>query len=320
MRWYKEVMKSVRTIASATHVHFTGESGFTYTFLPPKLVTPGKPIVIKDFDTERPVATFDGASIQSIAFSKDGKRVALGGNRDIKQGVQPVVDVYETATQRQLAQIRTDDIPKAMAFNPDGKQIVIGNREHSEIRKGSAALYEIESGKKTGDINTDNGTVRHLEFSPNGQKLALTVDRSNDGGYVPRHGAFILYDWPTQRRTFSACSDTSANLAFDPSGSKIVRKADGAEHFMRNLSSGRSFNLFLGHTKILRFSPDGNRLAALQENRILEICDLNTGHKSQLHLGDVRALPVSLAFTPAGQLAVGFNNQAVLIFDAPAAA
>jgi WD40 repeat protein len=98
---------------------------------------------------------------KSVAFSPDGKLLAIGGENGGK------LEIWDLKTEKQVHSIAADKSSLfCVAFNPDGKTIATGGTE-SEVK-----LWNVESGKFNGFLRGHSDQVHALSFSKEGKKLA----------------------------------------------------------------------------------------------------------------------------------------------------
>ncbi len=80
-------------------------------------------LVFWDLATEKIVQRFPIADVAccSVAFSRDGRRLALGGY------YKSIVQIYEVATAKEVARFRPHQGPAALAFSDDGRTLITGS-------------------------------------------------------------------------------------------------------------------------------------------------------------------------------------------------
>jgi WD40 repeat protein/tRNA A-37 threonylcarbamoyl transferase component Bud32 len=127
--------------------------------------------------------------VTDVAFSPDGKRlVATRFDRPTA--------VYDAATGRQTARIRTDSVSSAVAFDPDGKRVAVGTID------GKVGFFDATSGAAVGPKVDAGSAVWQAAFSPDGKLLAIAVDPNGVDGFYRqrRQGTVQIVDVESGQR------------------------------------------------------------------------------------------------------------------------
>jgi WD40 repeat protein len=145
-------------------------------------------------------AGFGGNGARDLAFSPDGKTVAVGGGNAVRlfdtatgqeqplagghhapisavrvaqdgktmlsRGGDGVVRRWDLTDGRELGQFREPAGTVGVAFSPDGKTVAFGCSD------ASIRLYDAETGKQRSQVKGHNGGSGTLTFSPDGKFLA----------------------------------------------------------------------------------------------------------------------------------------------------
>jgi WD40 repeat protein len=122
-------------------------------------------------------------SVQCIAFSWDGKRLATA-NED-------TVTIRELATGNEILKIDCySHVPASMTFSPDGKRLATGGSQQELGRGGSGIkLWDLATGQEILSLGDSRDIVAALAFSPNGKQLAAAIGVDFDTPLLqyPRH-------------------------------------------------------------------------------------------------------------------------------------
>jgi WD40 repeat protein len=168
----------------------------------------------------------------SVTVSRDGRWQARGGT--VHQGggggtSRGSVHVSEVATDRAVAELRTDDesqlslsrigyplIIERTDFSPDGRRLAGAGNE------GKVRIWDLESGKELRAFQTDQGEDIALTFSPDGERLVT-------GG----RGEIKVWDAGTGEEVLRlrAHTDRVTSLAFSPDARRLL--SSGSDRTVR---------------------------------------------------------------------------------------
>jgi WD40 repeat protein len=118
----------------------------------------------------------DSATYRCLAFSADGRSLALGGD----DAVIRILDM--PARQPRLLLTGHKGVVRTLSFSPDGKRLL------SSCQDRLAILWDLESGKPIRKMGgAGPGSVLMSAYSPDGESLAVTE-------CVPTNSPIVIYD------------------------------------------------------------------------------------------------------------------------------
>lgn len=248
-------------------------------------VVPGAPIP--------PAPTGVPGEARSLAFSPDGRRLALGL-------VDHRIAVFErTSTgDGSLFLLRGHEEPVlALAFSPDGRTLA------SAAWDRTVRLWDVERGILRGRLDHP-AEVWDVAFAPDGQLLASAGD---DGG--------LRLWWETaagiEGRLLARYPVRMYRIAFSPDGRWLAAAlADGTVRLWETGAGQESQVLVLGARAVraLAFSPDGRLLAAGDAEGRARLWSIPVG-EPQVEWQEAGDAFYSMAFSPQGRwLAAGLRS------------
>ncbi|HTU22390.1 MAG TPA: hypothetical protein VMG10_30400 [Gemmataceae bacterium] len=233
-------------------------------------------LLLRETATGRVLRRLEGAPVSTDVtdypvfgeFSPDATKVLFGNNRNYMRKVW----VYDVKTGKLLVEIKAENGTGNAAFSPDSRLVALANDD------GSVQLYDAVTGKAVHTLRSSKplpegeASHAHLSFSPNGDRLIVTVHNYSGDNYLQQptrvfdlsRGREIFRFYASSRTTRTAaelscmvCSPDGRLLAVAEKYSGTVRLIELASGTVRAEFSGHRFGV---HG--LTFSRDGKTLAS----------------------------------------------------------
>jgi WD40 repeat protein len=239
-----------------------------------------------------------GGSVNSVAFSPDGRLLASGSN-------DTTIKLWDVATGREVRTLTGHMLEvTSVAFSPDGRLLASGSCDYT------IKLWEVASGREVRTLTGHGGSVRSVAFSPDGRLLASGAD----------DGKIKLWEVATGRevRTLGTWWTLWVDsVAFSPDG-RLLASASGTEIRLWEVASGSLVRTLEGHTDPVRsvaFSPDGRLLASGSADETIKLWEVATGREVRTLMGHTDWVR-SVAFSPNGKLlASGSGDKTIKLWE-----
>jgi WD40 repeat protein len=198
----------------------------------------------------------------------------------------------------------------AMAFNPDGSQLVVGGYHELLVWDSTTASLKAR-------IANMPQRIFGLTFSPDGTSLAIA------GGAPGVSGEVRLVPWPAgpmreaASRVFATHDDVFFGVMFRPDGARLA--AVGTDGLVRvfETSTGSMRSKINGHADwvtAVSFSADGARIATASRDKTAKVFDAETG--SLLSTYSEHNAPVrAVVFSPDGKQVVSAGGNRARIWN-----
>lgn len=272
------------------------------------------------------------ASARAVAFSPDGRSLAVGG-------VGGILKLWDIATRspRQYFIGHTADVD-SVALSPDGR--LLG----SASLDGSAKVWDAETGRNITTLAGHTGSLLDVAFSPDGARLSTA---SIDGSakvwdaatgrellsllghkkavsatiFDPTGTTLFTSSWDGLVKRWDVASGHSGfvnSVAFDRDGRRLVTASADKTARIWDFASGRELHVLSGHTAEVRqavFSPDGRLVATASTDRTARIWEARTGR--QVHVLPAKTPLNAVAFSPGfgGLVATAGSDGSVVLWD-----
>src|SRR5215213_2961504 len=248
------------------------------------------------------------ARVTALAFSRDGKRLAVASGEPAKSGVVRLYAVDEKAAKFEPKGELTGpkDVQYALDFAPDQKTLATAGYDRI-IR-----LWDTDTLKVVRELKDHSDTIYGVAFSPDGKLLASgSADR-----------AVKVWDPATGRRlyTLGDSTDWVYALAWHPDGKRLA--AAGVDKTIRvweaGTDNGKLVNSVFAHTEPvtrLAYSRDGQFLYSVGEGKSVKKWDA-AKMVEKLAFPPQPDTVLSLALRPDGkQLAAGRFDGVLQLID-----
>ena len=256
------------------------------------------------------LATWQEETVTSAAWSPDGEALAIADQEEI--------NFYDPTTRQVLRTLypRSKEIIE-IAFSPDGKWLVSGNRRGEE-GSGYGSSIELWLGPDWMPMGILYGAPRALStiaFSPD-SKLFFTAYASPEF----QDNSVDFWNTATWKITDTLMTGTVLQIAISPNNKLLAVSPNRYAIKIRDMEEDEwLYNLhtsFTGAVNTMTFSPDGRTLATGHYDGLIRLWDMNTGQK--IREIETPAVVQSLAFNRDGRiLASGgsFEDSRIRLWD-----
>jgi WD40 repeat protein/formylglycine-generating enzyme required for sulfatase activity/serine/threonine protein kinase len=257
----------------------------------------------------QPVVISMGTAGNGLAFSPDGKTLAIG----TWNGVVWIVDLTADGPRRRHVLGREmppsgSYIVSSLAFSPNGKTLAV-----SVGNSGALQLWDVDTGKEVQPLTGPIGATHDVAFAPDDSILATA---SADG--VPRLwnpiSGQVTKHWPGP-------GDSTLSVAFSPDGQRLVTGGNDGDRKVRiwKLDADKEEHLFdpnIG-SPVVAFSPDGKQVySGSNHHPSLRRWAVETGAAEAFDVTGMSLMINDLSFSPDGRkLATSHGDNQARIWD-----
>ena len=251
-------------------------------------------IVPQNADQLEPLASWGLDAISDIAFSPDGRFLAVAAGNGIY--------LHDTRSRGAIDHFETDNPPEAIAFAPDSKLLATG------MSDGTVEIRRVADGQLLTSLIGHEAEVTSVSFSPDGEKLVSTswdatvrlwsVDNGKLLATLVREDAATVTS-----ATFSPDGRTLATTGAYTRTVRVLRVEDGEQLF---ILSGE--DVWINQVV---FSPDGQMLVAPDINTIIWLWrteDAGLITVMEGHTGWI----MNVAFSPDGRTLASASDDATV--------
>jgi RNA polymerase sigma factor (sigma-70 family) len=235
----------------------------------------------------------DGASMQAVAVSPDGKIAVVA----TFSGTLKIVDLQTQTIHRT---VKIDGVA-GLSIAPDGKTLAVATSK-------GIVLLDLASGKEVKRL--EPGLARQVVFAPDGKSIWVGCDGGDSWKKDNRPGTISRWDFKTGTalETFKTVPGRLLSLAISPDGKTLASGGHRGGPFLWDAVTGRAVDLappgprFRPSIPGLVFAPDGKILAVADSNgqvRIWDVANRQELHRRDEHVGGV----LNVALSPDGKSA-----------------
>lgn len=254
----------------------------------------------QNVDRLKQVAQFGSGVLTDVAFSPEGKNLAIASSLGIR--------IYDAEKLLETRFITTSAYVESVAFSPDGQVIASGSED------GRIQLWRLSDGALLKTLRETREFISSLSFDSRGQVI-VAKSFATTQLLSAKDGALLRLLW---------LGDYSDTIAL-PDGSLMFAKADRTLLRVFKAKDGKVTQLFSRALELqeqnlegwypleFAFSPDG-KLIFLSTDRERMILDAASG--SVLWKASTNSYPGAAAFSPNGQLVAFVESNDVVVLRA----
>lgn len=231
----------------------------------------------------------------TLAFSSDGKHLAVGGTSGIY--------LFDTGQFSEPEFIQTGVWARSLLFLPQTNLLATG------LFDNTVKFWDVSTLQNSDSFTEPTGWVRSISLSRDGSLLSAASDDDT----------IRIWNTNTGELTLAIHGATGIRVtALSPDGSLVAGGLSDNSIRVWKVSNGGLLYTLAGHTdwpRCLAFSPDGGILASCGFDRTIRLWNVSNGSLSRVLEGHKSSI-LGIAFSPDGQtIATGSVDQTVRLWN-----
>ena len=284
--------------------------------------------------------------VRSLAFSKDGQRIASASDNNVR--------VWDTVSGDEVMCLEGhEDVVTSVSFSPDDQLIVSGSedrtariwdcenwmevnclRDHDEevtcaaifpdsgrivtgSKDNTVRIWDVHNRAEWPRLKGHVSQVTKVVFSPDGERIAGCC---SNGRRIDTSVSVLDSKTGEELTRLEGHSAPVTTVTFSPDSRRIA--TGSMDHTVRewNIANGAELNCFRGHKSYVEsvsFSPDGRRIASGSDDGSVRVWDAISGVEQFCFKGHSSSRVYCVTFSPDGKfIASGGMDRTVRIWNA----
>jgi WD40 repeat protein len=237
----------------------------------------------------------------SIAFSPDGKTIAVGQETNSIEPLNLVLQVWRTSDGSFLTSLGENEIGvESVAYSPDG-QFLAASGDDSSVR-----IWKVSDGSLFRTLNVPF-FIRSINFSPDGKYIFCGSSAGMIKVFDVMNGKFTQVIGTNSEKGL-----TRGNLS--PDGQIIALFTEGNSIRLYRVVDGKllmTLQGFIGYINSVAFSHDGQLLASAGSDRRIRLWQVSNGKLLGTLVGHDNVVN-SVAFSPDDKFLISGSTDGTL--------